>query len=49
MKAAIVHSFDVNDAIAQVLDGSAPAPRMVFRMPDVPTGATGSARVAAPA
>ena len=25
---------DVNDAIAQVLDGSAPAPRMVFRMPD---------------
>jgi hypothetical protein len=27
---------DVNDAIEQVLDGSAPAPRMVFRMTDVP-------------
>jgi propanol-preferring alcohol dehydrogenase len=27
---------DVNDAIEQVLDGSAPAPRMVFRMSEVP-------------
>ena len=27
---------EVNDAIEQVLDGSAPAPRMVFRMADVP-------------
>jgi propanol-preferring alcohol dehydrogenase len=35
--------------IERVLDGSAPAPRMVFRMPDVPTGATDRARVAAPA
>ena len=52
MKAAIVverELDDVNDAIAQVLDGSAPAPRMVFRMPDVPSGSTGRARVAAPA
>ena len=31
---------DINEAIEAVLDGSAPAPRMVFRMPDVPTGAT---------
>ena len=28
---------DVNEAIAQVLDGSAPAPRMVFRMAEVPS------------
>jgi propanol-preferring alcohol dehydrogenase len=40
---------DVNEAIGEVLDGSAPAPRMVFRMPEVPTGATNSARVATPA
>jgi propanol-preferring alcohol dehydrogenase len=40
---------DVNEAIGEVLDGSAPAPRMVFRMPDVPTGATDSTRVAAAA
>jgi alcohol dehydrogenase, propanol-preferring len=26
---------DVNEAIEQVLDGSAPSPRMVFRMQDV--------------
>jgi propanol-preferring alcohol dehydrogenase len=40
---------DVNEAIGQVLDGSAPAPRMVFRMDGVPHGASESARVAAPA
>ena len=34
---------DVNEAIAQVLDGSAPAPRMVFRMPEVPS--TGASRL----
>jgi propanol-preferring alcohol dehydrogenase len=31
---------DVNDAIAQVLDGSAPAPRMVFRLAEVPSAST---------
>ena len=37
---------DVNDSIAQVLDGSAPAPRMVFRLSDVPVVGTGRASVA---
>jgi propanol-preferring alcohol dehydrogenase len=40
---------DVNQAIEQVLDGSAPAPRMVFRMSDVPVSATGRANALASA
>jgi alcohol dehydrogenase, propanol-preferring len=40
---------DVNDAIEQVLDGSAPAPRMVFRMADVPVSATEPANALASA
>ncbi len=44
MKAAIVHSFDqplsLEDVPVPALDGSAPAPRMVFRTPDVPSGST---------
>ena len=40
---------DVNDAIGQVLDGSAPAPRMVFRLSDVPTAGTVAAVAAAAA
>ena len=40
---------DVNDAIEQVLDGSAPAPRMVFDMAPVAAGkvATGATTVSA--
>jgi propanol-preferring alcohol dehydrogenase len=40
---------DVNEAIEQVLDGSAPAPRMVFRMAAVPLGAGNHASAAVPA
>ncbi len=40
---------DVNDAIGQVLDGSAPAPRMVFRFPAVPTDGARTTGVAATA
>ena len=40
---------DVNDAIAQVLDGSAPAPRMVFRMAGVTSPPEQRAGVAATA
>lgn len=32
MKAAVVHSFDQPLSIEDVLDGSAPAPRLVFRL-----------------
>jgi propanol-preferring alcohol dehydrogenase len=38
---------DVNEAIEQVLDGSAPSPRMVFRMQDVRTDETREARATA--
>jgi alcohol dehydrogenase, propanol-preferring len=38
---------DVNEAIEQVLDGSAPSPRMVFRMRDVRTDETREARATA--
>jgi hypothetical protein len=39
---------DVNEAIEQVLDGSAPAPRTVFRMVPAPAQtATGAAAAAA--
>jgi propanol-preferring alcohol dehydrogenase len=33
---------DVNEAIGAVLDGSAPAPRMVFRLAEVPSTGTGA-------
>ena len=42
------HLHEVNEAIEQVLDGSAPAPRLVFRMP-VAGEATGNGTVAAAA
>jgi hypothetical protein len=38
---------DVNDAIGQVLDGSAPAPRMVFRLAEAPTTSAPEASVTA--
>jgi propanol-preferring alcohol dehydrogenase len=38
---------DVNEAIEQVLDGSAPSPRMAFRMQDVRTDETREARATA--
>jgi propanol-preferring alcohol dehydrogenase len=38
---------DVSDAIEQVLDGSAPAPRMVFRLAEAPTTSAPKASVAA--
>lgn len=38
---------DVNEAISQVLDGSAPEPRLVFDMQPVATGAVETARAAA--
>src|SRR5665213_1070180 len=40
---------DVNDAIEQVLEGSAPAPRMVFRLAETPLVGAAHASVAAPA
>jgi propanol-preferring alcohol dehydrogenase len=40
---------DVNDAIEEVLDGSAPAPRMVFRMAGVSHKSATEADVAVPA
>jgi hypothetical protein len=57
MKAAVVHSFDQPLSLEdvpvpepgpeQVLDGSAPAPRMVFRLAAVPTASAPEASAAA--
>src|SRR4051794_16491213 len=40
---------DINEAVEQVLDGSAPAPRLVFRMSDAATDTTGATHAVAPA
>lgn len=40
---------DVNEAMEQVLDGSAPAPRMVFRVGEIPAASANGARATTPA